>query len=308
MEWPTVVLSLVFALLDDARALATCACVSRSWRTLAAAERARLRAAYARALGEDEGNVFVDAAFSRTADPQAVRQAGWSLRARAAYVPHRRRCLAALRREADEAAPERGANLLAAHAYVQENAHRFRDHVFGPLLAELAFLEPWHAACVADACPAFLWHSFLVSTDEDYDCLCRELARFGACVARLPDDAVPEEPAAPWADVEDASGLVQAPHAVLRALCDVGRLRVTAVAEADDLAHAAQLLRRSSAPALFAMLPAAAGREAWRLCAAPRAGEHLQMPLPRCARVPDAPPLILAALGRRADWCVNAQC
>jgi len=53
MEWPTVVLSLVFALLDDdARALATCACVSRSWRTLAAAERARLRAAYARALGE----------------------------------------------------------------------------------------------------------------------------------------------------------------------------------------------------------------------------------------------------------------
>ena len=61
-----MVLSLVFALLDDARALATCACVSRSWRTLAAAERARLRAAYARALGEDEGNVFVDAAFSNT--------------------------------------------------------------------------------------------------------------------------------------------------------------------------------------------------------------------------------------------------
>lgn len=304
MEWPAEVLALVFAFLDDARALATCACVSHGWRTLAAAERARLRAAYARALGEE----FVDAAFSRTADPQAVRQAGWSLRGRAAYLPHRRRCLAALRREADDGAPERGANLLAAHAFVQENAHLFRNHVFGPLLAELAFLEPWHAACIADACPAFLWQSFLVSTDEDYDLLCRELARFGACVARLPDDAVPEEPAAPWADVEDASALVQAPHAVLRALCDVGRLRMTGSADANDLAHAAQLLRSSSAPALFAMLPAAAGREAWRLCAAPRAGEQMAMPLPRCARVPDAPPLILAALGRRADWCADAQC
>jgi hypothetical protein len=221
---------------------------------------------------------------------------------------------AALRTEAEEAAPERGANLLAAHAFVQENAHLFRESVYGPLLTELAFAEHAHAACVADACPTFIWHAFLVSTDNDYDCLCRELARFGACVARLPanlgdEAAVPEEPAALWGD---AGELVHAPPLVLRALCDVGGLRLLAVAEASDLSQAASVLRRSDAPAMFAMLPAPgapSGREAWRLCApAPRAGEQMPTALPRCARVPDAPPLVLAALGRRADWCADARC
>ena len=70
MEWPAEVVSLVLALLDDARALAICACASRGWRVLADAERARLRAAAVRALGEDEGAAFAAAAFSRT-DPQA---------------------------------------------------------------------------------------------------------------------------------------------------------------------------------------------------------------------------------------------
>lgn len=182
-------------------------------------------------------------------------------------------------------------------------------------MTELAFAEPWHAACIADAVPPFLWLSFLVSTDEDNNLLCHELARFGACVARLSAELSPEvalvldEPEAAlgarWCG--DASALVQAPPLVLRALCDVGGLRTLAVAEAEDVAQAAQLLRRSAAPALLAVLPATAltQREAWRLCAAPRAGEPMMQPLSlsRCARVPDAPPHVLAALGRRADWC-----
>lgn len=128
----SALISLLVASLDDSRALAVCSCVSRCWRALAAAERDRLRAVFERALGEQDGRAFIGALFSR-ADPQATRQAGWCLSARHAYATHRRRCLAALCREADDAAPElgRGANLLAAHEFVQGHAHLFRAPVYG---------------------------------------------------------------------------------------------------------------------------------------------------------------------------------
>jgi hypothetical protein len=319
------VLRHILACADEARAVACAACVARAWRTAADAERARLLHACSRALGAADGAAFHAACFSADGDPQARRQAGARFSARLAYACHRARCLAALRADGDAVALDGGARVMAAHAHVQANARRFRGAVYGPLLAELSFEHAWHAAWLDEQCGPFVWSSFLATCVQDREALLKALARFGVCVMFAPshdddDDAedddrgVEEACCAGVRIVGDAASLVHAPPAVRRCLCDMAGLRTVLVAQAERAEDVAAMLQaRPLVAALLTTLPAApagggddggvsAPRVAWAWHAGPRAGELLPR-APQAERVPDAPPLLRAALGRRAAWC-----
>jgi hypothetical protein len=317
----------ILACADEPRAVACAACVARAWREAADAERQRLLHACIRALGAADGAAFHAACFSADGDPQARRQAGARFSSRLEYARHRARCLAALRADGDAAAPGGGARLLAAHAHVQANARRFRGAVYGPLLTEVAFEEPFHAAWLWQQCAPFAWASFLATCAQDTEALLVDMARFGTCVVFCApcDDAHDahaddvaetrrgvEEACAGVRIVGDAASLVHAPCAVRRCLSDMAGLHQVLVAHAQRAEDVAALLdARPRVASLLATLPAEGGdgdagasasRVAWVWHAGPRAGELLPR-APRAARLPDVPPLLRAALGRRDAWC-----
>ncbi|KAF0927865.1 hypothetical protein E2562_036789 [Oryza meyeriana var. granulata] len=68
--------------------------------------------------------------------------------------------------------------IIEAYNWVQDNRHKFRTEVYGPVLLEVTVQDKVHASYLEGHVPSYIWKSFITQDDSDRDLLVRQMKQY----------------------------------------------------------------------------------------------------------------------------------